>query len=133
MPSITHQIQIRHRDDNPANPLVFTHTDSGGGDLGDLNANEPFFVKNKDKVRWKCALGNFSILFKGQAPFNGNVVVEGGAAGDTTSARVVKTFGGTGAAPVKIRFEYAVTVIEGPPEPPVATTVDPLMELTDSG
>ena len=130
---VKHTITIRHRDDNPANELVFTHTSSDHNDQGDLQAGDPFRIQAGDKVEWTSKLGNFSVLFKDDAPFNGDIVSLGGHAGEFTSARVSKRQGGTPANPVLVTFEYAATVVEGPAGNHKTTCIDPLMEVSDSG
>jgi hypothetical protein len=127
MPSVTHTITIKRRD-TPPGDLLFEHTATDGSDLGDLTATDPFRVKPGDKIRWTSDLGNFGLLFKGDAPFNGGVVSLGGVKGEFTSARVAKKLGGTPTHPVVVSFEYAATVIEDG----AASTIDPLMEISDS-
>src|ERR1051326_6607500 len=100
MPAVTHTIEIRHRDDDPANELIFTHTASDGNDQGDLEAGDPFRINSLDKVRWTSNLGNFSVLFEDDSPFNGDIISLGGRRGEFTSARVAKHQGGTPAHPV---------------------------------
>ena len=129
MPAVIHNIEIKRQDNDPTKPLVFEHTDSAGGDLGELTSTDPFRVKPGDKVRWTSKLGNFAVLFKDDAPFNGNAVAVTGGKGETSTARVSKRLGGTTGTPVTIAFEYAATVWEGS----TATMVDPLMEISDSG
>ena len=133
MASVKHTITIIHRDNDPEQELLFSHTATDGSDLGDLTAGDPFRVKPGEKVEWTTELGNFAILFKGEAPFNGNVVSMGAEKGETTSARVAKRLGGNAGHPILTSFSYAATVIEGEDELAVATTIDPLMEISDAG
>ena len=129
MPVVIHNIEIKRQDNDPTKPLVFEHTDSAGGDLGELTRTDPFRVNSGDKVRWTSKLGNFAVLFKDEAPFNGNTVAVTGSKNETSSARVAKRLGGTTQTRIILPFEYAATGWEGS----TATMVDPLMEISDSG
>jgi hypothetical protein len=126
---VTHTIEIKRQDDDPTKPLVFDHKDSAGGDIGELISTDSFRVRPGDKIRWTSKLGNFAILFKDDAPFNGDALSVAGAKDTISSARVAKKIGGTAAVPVQIVFEYGAVVWEGAK----FSAVDPLMEIDDGG
>ena len=126
MPAVLHTLTIQK--DATSGDLVFGHT-KNGADLGTLTNDDPLVVNPGEKVNWKSDLGNFSILFSDDSPFNDDGVSLGAKKNKTSSTRVCKSLGGTPTSPQSTTFKYAVTVIDGTG----AITVDPLLEIDDSG
>ncbi len=58
-------------------------------------------VRKGDRVKWRSELGNYSILFKGESPFE-EIAVHGRKGAETTVLTVIGEPGS---------YEYAVTVV----------------------
>jgi len=133
--AVTHTIRIKHRDDDPTKEIILDHTATDHSDLGEIDLDQPVEVEPGAKIQWISDLGNFCVLFKGDAPFNGNFVTIGAPKGESTLAKVAKKLGGTPAHPVLGHFSYAVTVVEPSLADGTLTanTFDPLLDISDSG